>query len=262
MAGLYQRVSARGFPSSVAAGVTGEGALESQGSPVDPAHGQNVPGAASSTLPGQLPDTPAAVDVVVLEGAWGLPGQLVNPDGTPRTHAAPVPGWAGSYSDPELLVMHENSAEIHSADFGALVRHTQIQPPPEPAYEQWSSNDPGEAVGLAPLTGPQRVIGGRDAIQGYDLRNRYGFDAGHRERIVDTTPQPMFYLDPSERPFIVPQASGSFTPDDAIQGPGPWSSGLDGGNINATAPTAYEPPADTPTLAASQAGAPASAGWW
>ena len=267
MAGLYQRVAGRGFPSSVADGLTGAGALDAQGHPVDPAHGQNPPNTYQQTLTGYQPDTPAPVEVQVLEGAWGIPGTLVAPDETPRTHAAPQPRWAGSYeSGNELDIMHGNSALIHSADFGALSRHTRVegemQEGDAPQWNRWTSNDPGQAVGQVPLSGVQRVLGGRDAVQGYDLRNRYGFDAGHRERITDSTPQPFSYLDPAERAFIVPQASGVFTPDDVIQGPEPWAGGWDAGDVNPTPPTNYEPPPEPVVLPAQLAGAPVAAGWW
>lgn len=265
MAGLYSRVAARGFPSSLAAGVTGEGALESQGGTVDPAHGQNVAGTQAQTLPGQSPEGPPAPAVEILEGTWGLPGAPVLGDQTPRTHAAPVPGWAGSYADPELLTVHDNSAVIHAADFGALTRHVHVEGEEregaKPSWDKWSSNNAGEVV-LEPVTGQLQAMGGRDRTQGYNLSNRYGFDAGHRERIVDQTPQPMSYLDPAERPFVVPQASGGYTPTDAVQGPDGWTAGWDAGAINPDPPSAYEPPPQPDSLQTPLASAPVSSGWW
>jgi hypothetical protein len=260
--GLYQRVSARGFPSSVAAGLTGQGALESQGAPVDPAHGQAVTDTRPSTIGPYAPDTVAPLGTVIIEGAFGLSGSY-DPDQTPQAHAAPIPGWAGSYDSPDLLVMHENSTLLHSEDFGALAGHVNVHgvQGQEPQYEQWSTNDPGDNV-LQPLSGQIRAMGGYDTTQGYDRRNRYGFDAGHRDRIVDTVPQPMYYMDPAERVFIVPQASGSFTPSDEYQGPGQWASGWNAESVNATPPSPYTPAPEVDTLNTPLQGGPASAGWW
>lgn len=264
MAGLYSRVAARGFPSRAVAGDTGAGALESQGHGQDPAHGVNTSGNLLQTLPGFDPDTPAPVASTILEGTWGLPGGAL-PDATPRTHAAPVSGWAGSYADPDLYAVRENASEIHSADFGALNRHVTVHGVrPEPDYDIWSANEPGEAVGLQTIRGQLQAMGGRDDTQGYSLRNGHGFDAGHRNRIVDqgSGGQPMAYLDPAERLFVIPQASGSFTPTDAVQGPGPWWSARDGADINSTDPSAYTPPPDPATRSTGIVGGAASAGWW
>jgi hypothetical protein len=257
--GLYTRVSGRGFPSQVAAGMTGEGALESQGGTVDPAHGETLTETGASTLPGSQPEGPAGPDGIgIQEGTWGLPGGTI-PDQTPRTHAAPVPGWAGSYDAPELLAMHEDSAKIHAEDFGALAPRMRVELP-EPELDIWSSNERGENV-LQPLDGQIRAMGHGDVDQGYGFVNGHGFGAGHRTRITATDPQPFSYLDPAERPYIVPQASGSFAPTDAVQGPAPTGTFLDAGSINATAPTPYSPPAEPATAPAAPVGAPASTGW-
>jgi hypothetical protein len=255
-------VAARGFPSSVAAGLTGAGALESQGGPTDPAHGQAVTDTRPSTIGPYEPDTVAPLQVVIIDGAFGLPGSY-DPDQTPDGHASPVPGWAGSYDSPDLLTVRENSTAIHSVDFGGLAqrRNSANAQGKEPQYDQWTTNDPGSNV-LQKLDGQIRAMGGYDTDQGYDLRNRYGFDAGHRDRIVAQVEVPMAYLDPAERVFIVPQASGSFTPTDPYQGPGQWASGWDAGAVNATPPSPYVPTPEPDTLVGQLAGAPASAGWW
>jgi hypothetical protein len=262
--GLYDRVSARGFPSAVAAGQTGAGALESQGSAAPPQDLTNSNPAQYSTLPGYQPDPVAELGgVPLLEGRWGMTGAGDNPDQTPRTHAAPGPGWAGSYDDPELWQVHENSVTIHSADFGALA--PRIHSPnglAQPDVDQWSANEAGESV-LEPVSGQLQFMGGRDRIQGYNLSNRYGFDAGHRQRTTLSAPVVNAFVDSAERPFIVPQASGSFAPTDSVQGP-PVPGFMRGAeNLNATAQSAYVPPVD-PELAPAgpPAGAPASLGWW
>jgi hypothetical protein len=177
-----------------------------------------------------------------------------------------VPGWAGSYApSTELEAVHDNSAVIHAADFGALTRHVHVEGEGQggaaPDWDKWTSNNAGESV-QQPIRGQLQAMGGRDDIQGYGLRNEYGFDAGHRDRIVDQTPQPMSYLDPAERPFVVPQASGGFTPTDAVQGPEGWTAGWDAGNINPDPASAYEPPPQPDTLQTPLAAAPVSSGWW
>lgn len=272
MPSVYERVSARGFPTvGIPAGYTGAGARDSQGHPVDPSHGSPTTymAKAPNVLPEFNAEPPGPVRTPLIEGAWGLPGgDLSGFDQTPRTHAAPSPGWAGSYApSAELDQVHENSAEIHAQDFGALDnrwRSEDSEAKGMTQWETWKSNDPGESVQV-PLEGAARSIGRQgDAVQGYDLRNRYGFDAGHRERLRPEPAMVVAYLDPSERPFIVPQASGSFTPTDAVQGPEPWQSLRAGENINATQTSSYEPPPEPP-LAIGESpgrGAPASVGFW
>lgn len=263
MAGLYDRVQSRGFPSTVTAGMGGAGALDSQGHPRPPQHLAELEHGATSTLPGFEPDPVAELGVPLLEGWFGLPGGGSNPDQTPRTHAAPGPGWAGSYDDPELWQVRQNSVAIHSADFGALEpRITSPGGLTQPEFDQWQANDPGENV-LEPVTGQLQFMGGRDTTQGYSKRNRYGFDAGHRQRTTFAAPVVNTYLDPSERPFVIPQASGNFAPTDAVQGPNPIGYMRGAENLNATPQSAYTPPPD-PEVAppGPAAGGPAVAGWW
>lgn len=285
MAGLYQRVQARGFPSHVAAGLTGAGALESQGSTADPRHGDVTPGTPGYTtqvLRQFQPDTPAPLSISIGLGFWGLPGTPVNPDQTPATvqtpmpdgswskgdHAAPVPGFAGSESDFDALAaMHDRSVEIHSVDFGALERRITTNEITDRKYNAWYSNDPGQNA-LEPVTGQLRNMAGFDATQGYGGGgtgpggiNGYGLGAPHVDRYRWSDPQPQPYLDPAERPFIAPQGGGSFIPTDAVQSK-PWGSYLDGPGVIRTAPTAYNPPADPDTSSATPVAGPVSAGWW
>jgi hypothetical protein len=261
--GLYQRVISRGFHSAVADGVTGAGALDSQGRPLAPQTLGITETGLTSTLPGYEPDPVAALAVPLLESTWGLSGAGTNPDQTPRTHAAPFPGWAGSYSDPELLQVHENSVVIHSADFGALEgRITSPNGLAQSPMDQWSDNNTGESV-QDPVSGQLRYMGGRDTIQGYSLRNRYGFDGGHRQRTTLGNPVIVAYLDPAERPFVVPQLTGSFLPSDRVQGPQATGNMRAADNLNVTPPSSYTPPPDPVTeVAAPPTGGPASTGWW
>lgn len=263
MAGLYDRVVSRGFHSAVADSVTGAGALSSQGHPRAPQTLGVTEHGATSTLPGYEPDPVAALGVPLLESIWGLSGGGDNPDQTPRTHAAPFPGWAGSYDSPELLTVHDNSVVIHSADFGALEpRITSPNGLAQSPMDQWTANEPGQTA-QDPVTGQLRYMGGRDAVQGYSLRNRYGFDAGHRQRTTLGNPVVNTYLDPAERPFVVPQLTGSFLPSDTVQGPQATGNMRAADNLNVTPPTSYTPPPDPVTeLAAAPVGGRVSAGWW
>jgi len=267
-AGLYGRVASRGFPSNVAAGQTGVASLESQGGPTNPIHGQALTAdpPTLTTKPGFQAEAPDLLPIPVLPSAFGLPGGML-PDDTPRTHAGPIPGWAGSYDSPDLLTVRENSNDVvHGDDFGALDRHITVHGVlgRDPSPDQWdifTAHDPGTSV-QDPVTGQLRAAGGRDQVQGYGRLNGNGFDAGHRERHVTRAPLPRAYLDPGERVWIIPQASGNFVPSDTVQGPAPWIGGWAAESVNATPPTAYAPPPDPTTNAGGPVGAPPSAGWW
>lgn len=290
MAGLYQRVAARGFPSAVIAGQTGVGALESQGSPQDPRHGDVTPGTPGYTtqvLPQFSPDTPADLYIPVGLGFHGLPGTLVNPDQTIATvpvslpdgtwsrgdHAAPVPGWAPSpnYVTSEadadaMAVLRDNSTEIHGVNFGSLAQR-QPNDVTDIAYTAWYSNDPGANV-AQPIRGQLQGMGGYDATQGYGGGgpgeggiNAYGLGAPHVDRFQWSEPQPQPYLDPAERPFLAPQGSGSFVPTDAVQSQ-PYGSFLDGPSVIYSDPSAYSPPPQPATQQTTDSPAPVSTGWW
>lgn len=287
MPSLSRRVAARGYAQGAVAGLTnvqGEKEFEAlrrpRMTPIDFATPQ-------STLIGFDPEGPPPPDYELndlLDHGMGLPGELADPLRSPgygpgniRTHAAPRPGWAGSYrpATPEIAeeidVLHANSREIHHDDFGMPAHLTNVladNVAQQPA-DHWDANvtDGGMGTGQAQLSGAQRSLGylQKDALQGYDRRNRYGFDAGHRWRDSypgyqdKATGQPLIYIDPAERPFIVPQAQGSFTPTDAVQGPGPWISDLHAENVSYNAPTAYQAPPEPATLAAPLVEAPV--GW-
>lgn len=265
--GLYARVGKR-FPNSAVAGQTGAGALESQGGSYNPAHGQDVTGDVSSTLPGFQPEPVAEPDVLILDGAFGLPGGT-NPDETPDTHAAPFPGWAGSYAPSEELdALHQSSMDIHSADFGALdPRMNSSDAEAQPDFDIGQVDSPGASV-LQPVGGQLRFMGGFDATQGYGGgadgpggTNSYGFANVKRTYIRGANPQPMSYLDPAERPFIVPQASGTFTPTDDVQGPSPVGTFINAPGINYDAPSAYQPAPEPETLQTPLVEAPVGHGW-
>lgn len=261
-AGLYGRVASRGMPSWVADGYTGEGALESQGSPQDPSHGQAEVAYDRWTIPGQPSEYVTDLGGLgVIEGQQGLSGQLVDTQHSPEGHAAPVAGPVGSYDGLALADQQEASRIIHGADFGGPGRRNYVTEISDIPRDEWTYNEPGQNV-LQPNHGQMQAMGGYDIDQGYNLSNGYGFNAPHVHRVTDTTPQPMSYLDPAERPFIAPQGSGSFVPTDQVWGPGAWASQLSASQVNATPPTAYDPVPDPATSTALPAGAAPSAGWW
>lgn len=267
--GLYGRTQARGFPVPAAfsddAEAVAAAALASQGGTADPAHGDVSWGPSPSTLTGFSLEGPGDVGVEIVGDRPG-PGERFDPDQTPgygpgtfRTHAAPAPGWAGSYHDDEALdVLHGNSRRIHAADFGGrkLQDFGPLQGPGavELPMDPSSTEDYGDS-NQPPLTGAQRVLGGRDSVQGYGGGadgpggvNSYGYAAVKANRLGVTGNMVMAYLEPSERPFRVPQASGTFVPTDAVTGPEPFASFIAADGNSYHDPTVYAAGPEPATL--------------
>lgn len=267
--GLGARVAARGFPvpgyTADSAEAVAAAALAAQGGTADPAHGNVAWGPSPSTLTGFALEGPGPVGTEVLGDVPG-PGTLLDPDQTPgygpgafRSHAAPVPGWAGGYGpSAELDVLHSNSREIHGVNFGAPLLQ-DFGPGQSPGGDVLPMDPSGtESYGdsnQAPLSGPARVLGGLDAVQGYGGGGSgpggvdgYGYAAVKANRLGVTGNVVNAYLDPAERPFTVPQASGTYIPTDAVAGPEPFGSYLSAdGNVYSD-PTAYQPPPEPATL--------------
>lgn len=279
--GLAGRTAARGFPppgyASDSAESVAASALASQGGWADPAHGEISYGPSPSTLHGFALEGPGPVGVEITGDRPG-PGEMYDPNqspgygpGTFRSHAGPVPGWAGSYQDSAALSeMHQNSREIHGVNFGGPLLQ-DFAPLQSPGGTELPMNPSGtEDYGYssqAPLSGAQRVLGGRDAVQGYGgggsgpggvNGDGYGSVRANHKNVSGNVI--VAYLDPAERPFIVPQAGGTYVPDDAVTGPEPFSSffAADGNAYND--PTAYSPAPDPQTLAVPLASATAW-GW-
>lgn len=267
--GLAGRVAARGFPSpgyaSDSAEAVGAAALASQGGTADPAHGEITYGTSPSTLHGFALEGPGPVGVEIAGDRPG-PGEMFDPNqspgygpGTFRSHAGPVPGWAGSYQDSAALSeMHQNSREIHGVNFGGplLQDYGPGQSPggTEHLMDPSGTEDYG-ASNQAPLSGAQRVLGGRDGVQGYGgggsgpggvNGNGYGSVRANHPNASGNVINA--YLDPAERPFVVPQAGGTYIPTDAVTGPEPFASfrAADGNAYND--PSAYSPAPDPQTL--------------
>lgn len=161
---LYARATSRGFPVFDTAGQSGQGALQDStlprgaaaaaaGNPPSPswANPNNDPG----SVPAQLPPPEA---YALLGGVlWGLPG-APNPDDTPRTHAAP-------FADPAQLAAGDDDGTHGPVFTGVAVRHT---PGAVTAMAESRTGGQGSSADtLQPLHGQIRVMGGRDAVQGY-----------------------------------------------------------------------------------------------
>jgi hypothetical protein len=267
--GLAGRVAGRGFPppgyASDSAESVAASALAAQGGTADPAHGDTSWGPSPSTLTGFALEGPGPVGVEIL-GDYPGPGTLLDPDQTPgygpgtyRTHAGPVPGWAGSYHDHEAIAqLHDNSRDIHAVNFGAPLLQ-DFGPGQSPGgtvlpMDPSGTEDYG-ASNQAPLSGAQRVLGGYDGVQGYGGGgsgpggvNGYGLGSVKADHPNISGNVVNAYLDPAERPFIVPQAGGTYIPTDAVTGPEPFSSFIaaDGNAYND--PSAYQPQPDPQTL--------------
>jgi hypothetical protein len=158
---VQARVAARGYPVFNLAGQTGEGALPDStlpsgaapGAPVAPWSDPNVdPASVAAILP--------APETYVNAGLWGLAG-TVNPDDTPRTHAAPfadstLPEWE----------YYEEADAAHAGTFdGARLRHR-----PGTLLEFGQAEDIASGSPAGPLqatTGQVRSMGRFDGVQGY-----------------------------------------------------------------------------------------------
>ena len=155
---VYARAAARGFPVYDFGGQTGQGSLPDSTAP-PPAAGLPAATAWASPNndPGSVPATlPPPQEYQLGLTMWGLAGAL-NPDDTPRTHAAPV-------ADPALLAIGEDDG-THSALFaGVAVR----RPVSLGSMRQGRTGGQGSTAAiLQPLTGPIRANAGMDAVQGY-----------------------------------------------------------------------------------------------
>jgi hypothetical protein len=267
---LYGRVQARGFPVPAAYSQSPEAvsaaALAAHGGTADPAHGQNPWGPPPSTLRGFQPEGAAPPGVEVLGDIPG-PGSPSDPDqspgygpGTFRTHAAPWPGWAGSYApSDDLDILHANSRSIHAADFGGR-KLSQFQGDASGNGADYLPMNPSGtedygASSQAPLSGAARVLGGLDSVQGYGGGghgpggvNANGFSAVKARHQNITGNVVNAYLDPADRPFYVPQGSGSYIPTDAVSGPEPFSSFIAADGLSYNAPSPYQPSPEPETL--------------
>lgn len=160
---LQQRVAARGFPVVNIAGQSGQGALPdstlpaAQVPPGSPTASWTDPNTDPASVAASLPPPEAYVTTDTL---WGLSG-AVNPDNTPRTHAAPVAD--------QTLPPGEANAELeatHAPEFtGVQIRQ---HPPVLRSFDFGQQLTQGSPPGpLQPLSGQIRSMAGYDGVQGY-----------------------------------------------------------------------------------------------
>lgn len=161
MPNLYARASARGFPVYDLGAQSGQGALPDSTQPGSSQAG--LPDAAwtdPNLDPGSVPAVLAAPEEFISGGLWGLSGS-VNPDRTPRTHAAP-------FADPTLPIgeYYAEADAAHGADFGGPAERNNV-----PSFRRFSFDrvtaDDGSNSALQPLQGQIRLMGGYDGVQGY-----------------------------------------------------------------------------------------------
>lgn len=155
---VYQRTAARGFPVYDYGGQSGQGTLPD--STAGPARA-GLPNAAwtdPNTDPGSVPAVlPAPEEFQLGLTMWGLPGAL-NPDNTPRTHAAPI-------ADPTSPAYIQDATAAHGPVFTGVAER---QPVALAAMRQGRQGGQGSSADtLQPLAGQIRSNAGYDAVQGY-----------------------------------------------------------------------------------------------
>ena len=161
---IQQRAAQRGFPVFDYAGMTGQGALQdstalpaSAGLPNAPYTNPNVDPA---SVPASLPE-PQEYQLGL--SLWGLSGS-VNPDNTPRTHAAP-------FADPAALAVGDTEGTHDPTFTGYAIRNpgsSQSEVGTVATMRQGREQGQGStADNLQPLTGQVRSNAGYDAVQGY-----------------------------------------------------------------------------------------------
>jgi len=227
-AGLYARTAARGFPAWDASGQSGQGAL-----PDSTRAGTSLPGEPSGTWtdpnadPGSVPAQMGPPQEFVAGGLWGLSGEM-NPDRTPRGHAAPL-------ADPTLPV-GEYFAEAdatHAFDLGGPAERN-------PSYGTGAvgaitgmrldhvTAEGGSGSNLQPLTGQIRANAGFDGFQGYGG----GGDGpgGVNASMPLATDQRMYpgtlydaYVSAAEVPFLTAETAQFIASAPEF---GPWRGGL------------------------------------
>lgn len=157
---IYARAAARGFPAFNYGGQTGQGALQDSTAPPPSVGLPNAPYVNPNTDPASVPAAlPLPEEFQLGLTMWGLPG-AVNPDDTPRTHAAP-------FADPTVPV-GVYVAEANAAHGPIFTGVAERQPVALASMRQGRTGGQGShADTLQPLTGQIRANAGFDAVQGY-----------------------------------------------------------------------------------------------
>ena len=207
-----------------ASGQTGQGSL-----PDSTLRGSSGPGEPSGTWtdpnqdPGSVPATMGPPAEFVTGGLWGLSGSL-NPDKTPRTHAAP-------FADPTLPVgeYYLEADAAHAYTRGGPEERRNI-PSVATFRLDHVTADGGSGGPLQPLSGQIRSQAGYDAVQGYGG----GADGpgGVNATMPLHTEQRLYpgngysadnHVNASEVPFLVPGADQFIAQAPEL---GPWMGGM------------------------------------
>ena len=262
-------------------GLEGAGALASQGTTADPSHAIWGDAAGPPWATGPYPSdgqTPYGPDWLLVGEPPPVAGLETTPaDRTPISPAAPYPRL--SPADSQLRDgaaqwdAQAASALLHGADLGGPARITG-DPAGHATPTHWDVHDPASpgATLLPPVPAQIRGAGtGTDEAQGYGVPNRFGFADGHLQYRAQSDPVPGNYqwLEPGERPFIIPRPAVQATfdgPDSPYGALGDTTGQMWQGTAGAAVesfPTAYAAPPDPTMLpAAHQAAEAPSIGSW
>lgn len=264
-----------------AAGRTGAGALESQGTVADAAHGQWGDSAGYPQYAAPYPSTgqnPYAPDWAMIGDAPPLAPVGDHPhDQTPISAAAPYPRTVPEDSElrnPDAQWRAQvESVDLHGVYLGGIYQNEAPGGRETPtSWDQRYQVSDGSTE-LEQVPGQIRGAGtGNDVAQGFGTANRFGFDAGHLQYLAQTDPVPgnFQWLEAGERPFIVPAAGVQATfsgPDSPYGALGDTTQdmhqGTDGAAVESY-PTAYQAPPDPVVLPAGPASgeAPVIGGWF
>lgn len=243
---IAARAAQRGFPVFDFAGQTGQGALPDSTAPPPAAGLPTAPWTDPNNDPASVPAALALPEPYVLgQPLWGLPAGI-NPDDTPRTHAAP-------FADPAQLAVGDTDGTHGPVFNGPAVRHnpatlsTMLQ---DRVRGQGSAADT-----LQPLTGQIRSMGGYDAVQGYGGGGPGpgGVNTPQGPATDDMTFGGYTYhnvtVNAAEVPFLVPSASQFIATAPELP---PYAPSFDGPTaaVQAQGVIAADTPAQGPPLAA------------
>lgn len=161
---VQQRAAQRGFPVFDYAGMTGQGALQDATALPASAGLPDAPYTNPNTDPGSVPASlPQPEEYQLGLTLWGLSGSL-NPDNTPRTHAAP-------FADPAALAVGDAEGTHDPTFNGYAIRNpgsSQSEVGTQAFIRQGRNQGQGSGeTNLQPITGQIRSNAGYDAVQGY-----------------------------------------------------------------------------------------------
>jgi len=259
---IQERTAARGFPVYDTSGQSGQGALPDStlpaatappGSPTATWTDPNVdPGSVAATLP-------PPEEYVLGQLAWGLSAAL-NPDNTPRTHAAPMAdrGLATSPRAGDLIGDYYAEADATHADefTGWKIRN---RPPTNTRFGfGQQAEEGGSGSNQQPnYKQPTSTLGGKDAVQGF---GSMGGGPGGVNKYMPLTTLDRQFPGPEGHPVFLNAAEVPLFTADALQFIpsaaefGPWLGGgfdVPTASVSAQDVTVSDSPAQGPAVAPS-----------